>query len=336
LANPATSLYCGQCGAKLQRSAAGNPEPVPPQSETEAVALAKEEAERKRRTEIAHWKEIELESRGIFMPWNRKDPASEPASDAPSVRNSVETAPEPALQPPVRDTRVNDESVAAPNMVPQNIVQPSIVPPNVVQTNIAAPPRPAGPAGAWQYRRKHAGASHSRRNLALAVVVGAAAILAAFQWSFLRDSVVPYVENELRQARRPAVAPPALTPPAVTPAAVPTESTSPAAVKNPSLAAERPGVPSARGGDSTAPGAAEMYQAAHASDVRLRAAWLWKAVRAGNPQATVELARMYADGDGVAQNCDQARLLLSAAAAKGNVQAKLAFQQFQLQGCSEP
>ncbi len=307
-----------------------------PRARAEAGALAKEEAERKRRTEIAHWKEIELESRGIFMPWNLKDPASEPARDVPSVRNSVETAPEPALQPPVRDTRAKDESVAAQNMVPQNIVQTSIEPPNIVPTSIASAPRPAGPAGAWQYRRKHTGASHSRRKIALAVVLGAAAILAAFQWSFLRDSVVPYLENEVRQARRPAVAPPALTPPAVTPAAAPTESASPAAVNNPSSAAERPGVPLARGGDSSAPGAAEMYQAAHASDVRLRAAWLWKAVREGNSQATVELARMYADGDGVAQNCDQARLLLSAAAAKGNEPAKLALQQLPLKGCSEP
>ena len=129
-------------------------------------------------------------------------------------------------------------------------------------------------------------------------------------------------------------------PPVVPPAAA-ADNTNPP-VKEPSAAGrpdERngPGVASAVGGDSPAPGAAEMYQAAHASDARLRAAWLWKAVRAGNPQATVELAKMYEEGDGVAQSCDQARLLLSAAAAKGNAQAKLELQQLPLNGgCSAP
>jgi len=317
LENPATNFYCGQCGTKLQCSATENPEPASPQSEgeTEAEARAKEEAERKRRTEIAHWKEIELESRGIFMPWNRKDPASDPAR----ARGTEETVPEDAMQPPVRDPRAKDDSIAAQNIVPTTIVPTS-----------TAAPRPAATTVTWQPSRKRAGSSHSRRNLALAVVVGTAAILAAFEWSFLRDSVVPYVENEVRQARWPAVAPPALTPPAA-----PTDSTGPAAVKKPTSAAERPGVPSASVGKSPAPGAAEMYQAVHAGDVRLRIAWLWKAVRAGNPQATVELAKMYADGDGVAQNCGQARLLLRAAAAKGNAQAKFNLQQLQLKGCSQ-
>jgi len=43
---------------------------------------------------------------------------------------------------------------------------------------------------------------------------------------------------------------------------------------------------------------------------------LWKRVRKGDVDAEVSLARLYLDGNGVAQNCEQARLLLSAAAKK--------------------
>jgi hypothetical protein len=47
------------------------------------------------------------------------------------------------------------------------------------------------------------------------------------------------------------------------------------------------------------------------------AKWLWKAVAKQNAQATLLLSDLYVRGDGVPQNCDQARLLLDAAASKG-------------------
>jgi hypothetical protein len=85
----------------------------------------------------------------------------------------------------------------------------------------------------------------------------------------------------------------------------------------------------------TSPGADEMSRATHASDSEARAAWLWRAVGKGNPQAPVELARMYETGTGVVQSCDQAEILLRSAAAKGNEQAKLNLQQMHLRGsCS--
>jgi len=43
---------------------------------------------------------------------------------------------------------------------------------------------------------------------------------------------------------------------------------------------------------------------------------LWKRVRKGNTDSEVTLARLYLDGKGVTQNCEQARLLLQAAAKK--------------------
>lgn len=47
------------------------------------------------------------------------------------------------------------------------------------------------------------------------------------------------------------------------------------------------------------------------------AKWLWKAVGKHNAEATLLLSDLYVKGDGVAKNCDQARVLLDAAARKG-------------------
>jgi hypothetical protein len=48
---------------------------------------------------------------------------------------------------------------------------------------------------------------------------------------------------------------------------------------------------------------------------------LWGAVQAGNSKAAVELAEMYINGDGVPQNCKQARVLLLVASEKRNTAA---------------
>ncbi|MGA8501100.1 MAG: hypothetical protein WB683_06100 [Candidatus Sulfotelmatobacter sp.] len=47
------------------------------------------------------------------------------------------------------------------------------------------------------------------------------------------------------------------------------------------------------------------------------AQWLWKAVGKQNVEATLALSDLYLRGDGVPKSCDQARLLLDAAARKG-------------------
>jgi hypothetical protein len=49
--------------------------------------------------------------------------------------------------------------------------------------------------------------------------------------------------------------------------------------------------------------------------------FLWSAVGKGNVAAEVTLAEMYARGEGVARSCDQARVLLYAAASKGSDEA---------------
>jgi PilZ domain len=60
---------------------------------------------------------------------------------------------------------------------------------------------------------------------------------------------------------------------------------------------------------------------------------LWVSVEKGNPSAELTLAEMYWHGEGVARNCDQTRILLSAAARKGNSDAQKRLQQFQREGC---
>jgi hypothetical protein len=60
---------------------------------------------------------------------------------------------------------------------------------------------------------------------------------------------------------------------------------------------------------------------------------LWSAVGQGNTAAEVTLAKLYLIGAGVSKNCDQARVLLKAAAKKGNSEAIDKLSQITRQGC---
>jgi hypothetical protein len=60
---------------------------------------------------------------------------------------------------------------------------------------------------------------------------------------------------------------------------------------------------------------------------------LWAAVRKGNVSAEIVLADLYARGDGVRKNCDQARVLLRAAAEKGSTLASRELGEIIRTGC---
>ena len=60
---------------------------------------------------------------------------------------------------------------------------------------------------------------------------------------------------------------------------------------------------------------------------------LWISVEKGNPYAEIALADLYWHGRGVPKNCDQTRILLAAAARKGNPEAHRRLEQFQQEGC---
>jgi hypothetical protein len=96
----------------------------------------------------------------------------------------------------------------------------------------------------------------------------------------------------------------------------------------------------AAGGDTNLDGNSELLQARRYLDGRhaprdpsLAATWLWKAVAKQNTQADLLLADLYARGDGISRNCDQARILLVAAAEKGNSAAADQLRSFDSTGC---
>jgi TPR repeat protein len=68
-------------------------------------------------------------------------------------------------------------------------------------------------------------------------------------------------------------------------------------------------------------------------DTQQAVPWLWRAVAKQNATATMLLSDLYLRGDGVAKNCDQARLLLDAAARKGNPAAAERLRNLKSFGC---
>src|SRR5262249_8028597 len=60
---------------------------------------------------------------------------------------------------------------------------------------------------------------------------------------------------------------------------------------------------------------------------------LWGAVQAGSVSAEVSLAERFVRGAGVNKNCDQAKVLMKAAADKGNREARLRLYELETQGC---
>ena len=72
-----------------------------------------------------------------------------------------------------------------------------------------------------------------------------------------------------------------------------------------------------------------------AAEVPTAVQLLWAAVEKGNTAAEIDLAELFRTGRGVAKNCDQTRILLSAAARKGSTEARKRLEAFQREGCSD-
>jgi hypothetical protein len=102
------------------------------------------------------------------------------------------------------------------------------------------------------------------------------------------------------------------------------------------VAAESSAIPPAQSGAEEL-AMAEKYLRGNnqgaARDNREAAQWLWKAVGKGNLTATITLSDLYLRGDGVPKSCDQARLLLDAAARKGKASAADRLRNLQAFGC---
>jgi len=108
-----------------------------------------------------------------------------------------------------------------------------------------------------------------------------------------------------------------------TPRIVPVTSTSSAIISGEQSGAEE--LATAERYLSGAPGTAR--------DSSEAAQWLWKAVRKRNLTATIALSDLYLRGDGVSKSCDQARLLLDAAARQGGTAAAERIRNLQAFGC---
>ncbi len=228
---------------------------------------------------------------------------------------------------------------------------------------VIEPPNPVSINGSDYDDEEHK-PSHLLRNIAICVIA-VAAVLAALQWRSIRDyglrqfGLAPFpdgitasspanagasnsstfvADNAIPVPGQPAAANVAASaPPASDPnlsaAASARAMAAPAAESSESQSRAISNQPATFRPDRTAiPGDYEMSRAAHSKYEEDRAAWLWKAVAKGNPQARIKLASMYVQGSGVDRNCDQAQVLLSGAAKEGNQQAKLSLEQIRLQG----
>jgi len=71
----------------------------------------------------------------------------------------------------------------------------------------------------------------------------------------------------------------------------------------------------------------------NSADRRAEVPRLWSAIASGNSSAEVDLARLYLSGDGVPRNCEQAKVLLQAAAKGGSVEARQELKELQTTGC---
>jgi Sec-independent protein translocase protein TatA len=78
---------------------------------------------------------------------------------------------------------------------------------------------------------------------------------------------------------------------------------------------------------------AQRYLNGQQADRAEAAQWLWKSVAKRNLEATLLLSDLYLHGDGVTKNCDQARILLDAAATRGSKEAGVRLSHLQAFGC---
>lgn len=200
---------------------------------------------------------------------------------------------------------------------------------------------PEEPSGRWKYAL-----------MATALVLAGFGIL---QWISNRpvattlQTVTSSTPDQVPERNRQAV-PPAVTPSAL-PATKPPQASIEGASQNPNHLAtvpasypsplpatanpadERRAVAAEGGGQELALAQGYLEGKHGRRDSAEAAKWLWKAVAKQNTTADVLLADLYQSGDGVGKNCDQARLLLVAAAQKGAPNAAEKLRTLESAGC---
>jgi TPR repeat protein len=109
-----------------------------------------------------------------------------------------------------------------------------------------------------------------------------------------------------------------------------------AQVKSPQLPGSTYGTSSGTSGSGQAPEQISADNLRRAKKISATPEQLWASVQAGSASAAVTLADLYMRGDGVPQNCDQARMLLVVASAKKNPQAIQKLHDLDKTGCPAP
>jgi hypothetical protein len=222
-----------------------------------------------------------------------------------------------------------------------------------VSTNEVRPTLPT--LSAWDYSRELQVSSRPRRNpVATVAVVVCVVALSVLLYGY-RDVVGQYLIS-LGQKMSPtpqttSTQPAAVQPPAQSPNAKPASDspqalTTASAQETPRQSAPEPGstsaaspvsAPTVSKPDVAAPNKpvaeAQFVDVPRNLSPGEQARSLWSAVAQGNTAAEVALAKLYLIGGGVTKNCDQARVLLQAAAKKGNGEAIDKLSQLQNQGC---
>ena len=100
-----------------------------------------------------------------------------------------------------------------------------------------------------------------------------------------------------------------------------------------SRAAKTEKIPATGGADELAMAQRYLNGENGQRDPSQAAQWLWRSVAKQNSQATLMLADLYLHGDGIQKNCDQARILLDAAASKGQPGAATRLRNLSAFGC---
>ena len=222
-----------------------------------------------------------------------------------------------------------------------------------VSTNEGRPTLPT--LSAWDYSRELQDSSRPRRNpVATVAVVVCVVALSVLLYGY-RDVVGQYLISLGQKMSPPpqttSTQPAAVQPPAQSTNAKPASDspqalTTASAQETPRQSAPEPGsasaaspvsAPTVSKSDVAAPNKpvaeAQFVDVPRNLSPGEQARSLWSAVAQGNTSAEVALAKLYLIGGGVTKNCDQAKVLLQAAAKKGNGEAIDKLSQLQNQGC---
>ena len=261
----------------------------------------------------------------------RRDPENDgdeghPPTDAPPATDPVQGAPADDISP-------SFNLPAAINVQPNRGVPQMFAP--------------------WEMTEEASGPQSGNKTLAIVGILGlvALAIFLFFYHEQVGRSLIALGQKlSVVQEKQPAansVAAPTTTTPATTTPATPSPvvNPNPTAIeeKTPRAAQIRPKVVEPKQRAAATPPSRTMKKAnpvpvspgiaPHSQSGTEQVQTLWAGVSQGNTDAEVALARLYLIGKGVTKSCEQAKVLLSVAAKKGNVEAIDKLSQLKRQGC---